>query len=160
MVEYLLLPLLVSALASILVGLAIEKARIPDIEIVDPHVERVEFNDLEKSIGMASSYRLRVRNRRLGALIRWFIQRQPARDCRASIRFVSKDGMSLNMAEMPGRWASSEQPMPIRGVIGKTNEPVVLVDPARYAAGSRIDIPAGVTEVLDVAVHFDGEPSA
>lgn len=160
MLDSILLPLLISALASILVGLAIEKARIPVLVIFDAHAERVEFNDLEKPIGTATSYRLRVRNRELGKLLSWFIHRQPARDCRASLRFVSKDGNPLTMPEMPGRWASSEQPVPLRGYVGQAQEPVVLIDHARYAAGSRMDIPAGSSEVLDVAVHFDSDASA
>lgn len=158
--QWLILPLLVSALASIVVSLLIEKARIPELEIGSPHEERVPFNSGGTPIGVAASYRLRVSNKQTSRFLRWFVHRHVARDCRATLTFVARDGVPIPRLEMPGRWAGSVQPVPIEGVVGASKERVVLYDHARFAAASRIDIPPDISEVLDVAVHFEGDADA
>ena len=150
-------PLLISAVASIVVSLLLENARKPVLMIEGPHSLVVPFVDGDTPTGSGTSFRLRVRNARPSPFLSIFLQRQVARACRARLTFISRDGEPLAAPPMEGRWANSVQPAPLTGWVGENREKLVLFDHARFDAASRVDIGPGASEVLDVAVHFAGE---
>lgn len=83
-----------------------------------------------------------------------WMQRQSARDCRATLHFLREDGTPFIARPMMGRWAGSVQPIPLQGLIQPSMETIEIHDIARLTADSRIHIPAGETEGLDVVVRF------
>ncbi len=100
-----------------------------------------------------------VSNDALPFAFRW-MQRQSARDCRATLNFLREDRTPFIARPMAGRWASSVQPVPLQGLIRPSMETIEIHDIARLTADSRIHIPAGETEGLDVAVRFPAATDA
>jgi hypothetical protein len=88
------------------------------------------------------------------------MQRQSARDCRGTVHFLREDKTPFIDRPMPGRWAASVEPVPLQGVIRSSGETIEIHDIARLNADSRIHIPAGEAEILDVAVRFPEETNA
>jgi hypothetical protein len=97
--------------------------------------------------------KVRVSNDALPVVFCW-MQRQSARDCRATLHFLREDKTVFIARPMAGRWAGSVQPVPLQGIIRPSMETIEIHDIARLSADSRIHIPAGETESLDVAVRF------
>lgn len=102
--------------------------------------------------------RVLVRNKPLPRLLR-FMKRDAARTCRATLRFLHLDGTDYIVNGMTGRWVASVEPVAPQIVFG-SGQVGSLVDIARLNVASEIDIPAGETELLDVAARCDAEADA
>lgn len=146
-------------LASLLVAMLVEWQRKPRLSIRILPPREVPLYVHGKKIESLFALRVSVSNDTLPIALRW-MQRQSARDCRATIRFLREDKTPLIDRPMPGRWATSVEPVPLEGVIPSSGEMFQIHDIARLNAESRIDIPARESEVLDVAVRYPEEADA
>jgi hypothetical protein len=137
---------------SLIVAMFVEWMRKPRLSIrILPPEEASQFRD--GAIETFLSLKVRVSNGSLPFGFSW-MQRQSARDCRATLHFLREDKTSFIARPMPGRWAGSVQPVPLEGVIRPSMEKIEIHDIARLTADSRVHIPAGEMEGLDVAVRF------
>lgn len=100
--------------------------------------------------------RVKLRNAALPVGLRW-MQRAAALQCRGEISFHHLDGQDVFGRQMPIRWANS--PQPIASQIVDTHGVVqyAILDFARMAAATRMDVYPGEEEIVDVAVRFDAE---
>ena len=144
---------------SLVVSMFVEWMRKPRIIISILPPEEVGQYSGGTLIGTFASLKVRVSNDPLPLAFRW-MQRQSARDCRATLQFLRGDASPFIARSMPGRWAASVQPVPLEGVIHPSGQEIEIHDIARLTADSRIHIPAGETENLDVAVRFPGATDA
>ena len=102
---------------------------------------------------------VRVRNEELPKWLRWMI-RESAHNCSGVVKFMyASDGAALFTEDMPARWASSPECLPLTGTCG-VNTPVVIWDLPRLSIVSKIDIPAGEQEDLGTVVRCDDEIEA
>lgn len=150
---------LLGVLSSLIVAMFVEWMKKPRlcISIVPP--EQVQLLNGGRVIDTLMSLRVNVTNRPLPIYLRW-MQRQSARDCRATLQFLREDATPFIVRLMPGRWTSSVQPVPLQGVISSSGNTIEIHDIARLTAESRVHIPAGESERLDVAVRFNNAPEA
>jgi hypothetical protein len=76
------------------------------------------------------------------------------------------DGRNYFTEAMPARWTGSPEPTPLRGVLGTPGNPgkitgdLILWDAARMSVISKMDIPAGEQEDLDISVRLDADSDA
>ncbi len=149
-----LVAVFIGVLSSLIVAMFVEWMRKPRLRFSILPPEQVGL--FGRGGALLESYvalKLRVSNDPLPIVFRW-MQRQSARDCRATIHFLHIDGTGFISRKMPGRWAGSVQPVPLQGSIQPGNGHIEIHDIARLTAESRIHIPAGESEGLDVAVRF------
>lgn len=147
-------------LASLIVAMFVEWMRKPRIAIsILPPEEVGLYRVGGELIETYVSLKVSVSNAPPPFVFRW-MQRQSARDCRATLHFLREDKSPFIERPMPGRWAGSVQPVPLQGVIRSSGETIELYDIARLSADSRIHIPAGESESLDVAVRFSDSSNA
>lgn len=140
-------------LGSLIVAMFVEWMRKPRLSISILPPENIAWYTGGAVIGTFVALRVRVSNDPLPFVFCW-MQRQSARDCRATLHFHHEDKTPFIAGPMPGRWAGSVQPVPLEGVIRPSMETIEIHDIARLTADSRIHIPAGEAEGLDVAVRF------
>lgn len=145
---------LLGVLSSLIVAMFVEWMRKPRLSftILPPENVGLYGGDgalIERYVAL----KVRVSNDALPLIFLW-MQRQSARDCRATLHFLREDKTPFITRPMAGRWAGSVQPVPLQGVIRPSMEMIEIHDIARLTADSRIHIPAGETEGLDVAVRF------
>jgi hypothetical protein len=102
------------------------------------------------------------------------MRREPAQNCLATIQFLYLDELPYFMQSMPGRWSGSPQPAPLEGFLYRAVENIEdqdgtpqtvesrirLWDSARLSIISKMDIPAGEQEYLDIAVRCDDDEEA
>jgi hypothetical protein len=150
---------LLGVLASLIVAMFVEWMRKPRLSISILPPENIGWYSGVTVIGTFIALRVRVSNDPLPFGFCW-MQRQSARDCRATLQFLREDKTPFIARPMPGRWAGSVQPVPLQGVIRPSMATIEIHDIARLTADSRIHIPAGEAEGLDVAVRFHGETNA
>jgi hypothetical protein len=106
----------------------------------------------------ARHLRLKLRNERLPFGARW-MQRATALQCRGEITFHHlDDGQDIFGRAMAARWANSPQPIANQIVDLKGSVQFQILDFARAANESRVDVYPGEEQVLDVASRFDDEP--
>lgn len=146
-------------LASLIVAMFVEWMRKPRLSINILPPENVYIIKGGVAIGTYIGLKVRVSNSRLPFVFRW-MQRQSARDCRAALQFLREDKTPFIARPMPGRWAGAVQPVPLEGVIRPSMGTIEIHDIARLTADSRIHIPAGEEEGLDVAARFPGSTDA
>ena len=146
-------------LGSLLVAMFVEWMRKPRVGISILPPENVAQYSGGAVIGTIVSLKVRVSNDSLPFGFCW-MQRQSARDCHATLHFLREDNTPFIARPMPGRWAGSVQPVPLEGVIRPSMEKIEIHDIARLTADSRVHIPAGETEGLDVAVRFPAATEA
>ena len=146
--------LILGVLGSLIVAMFVEWMRKPRLRISILPPERVPiYGSAGAIIETLVSLRVRVSNDSLPFAFCW-MQRQSARDCRAMLHFLREDKTPFIARRMPGRWVSSVEPVPLQGVIRPSGDTIEIHDIARLTADSRVHIPAGETEGLDVAVRF------
>ena len=141
-------------LSSLIVAMFVEWIRKPRLSLSILPPEGVGLYGADGAL--IESYvalKVHVSNDALPFGFRW-MQRQSARDCRATLNFLREDKTPFIARPMAGRWAGSVQPVPLQGLIRPSMETIEIHDIARLSADSRIHIPAGETEDLDVAVRF------
>lgn len=143
-------------LITVLTAIGVEYLRNPALRLAieDPPL------DLPSPDGknMRRNLRLTLRNKSLPFGTRW-MQRAAAIQCRGEITFHHlNDGQEVFFHRaMAVRWVRSPEPIAnqIISLDGKVQ--FHILDFARAATESRIDVYPGEEEVLDVAVRFDGE---
>jgi hypothetical protein len=151
--------LFLGILSSLIVAMFVELKRKPQLSISILGPEEVPLHGDGKKIGTLIALRARVSNDSLPFALCW-MQRQSARDCRATVHFLREDQTPFIDRPMPGRWAGSVEPVPLQGAIRPSGETIEIFDIARLNADSRIHIPAGETENLDIAVRFTDDTNA
>lgn len=154
----LIIAVLLGVLSSLIVAMFVEWMRKPRLSISILPPEHVAFGG-GGVVETLASLKVRVSNDPLPFCFCW-MQRQSARDCRATLQFLREDNTPFIARPMPGRWAGSVQPVPLQGVIRPSMEEIEIHDIARLTAESRVHIPAGETEGLDVAVRFPAATDA
>lgn len=141
-------------LSSLIVAMFVEWMRKPRLSLSILPPEEVGLYDGDGAlIEHYVALKVCVLNDALPVSFRW-MQRQSARDCRATLNFLREDKTPFIARPMAGRWAGSVQPVALQGLIRPSMETIEIHDIARLNADSRINIPAGETEGLDVAVRF------
>ena len=150
---------LLGVLASLIVAMFVEWMRKPDLSITILPPQTTYLISRSVATGTCVGLKVCVSNKRLPFIFRW-MQRQSARDCRAALHFLREDKTPFIARPMPGRWSGSVQPVPLEGIIRPSMETIEIHDIARLTADSRIHIPAGEEEGLDVAARFPGETDA
>lgn len=87
-----------------------------------------------------------------------WIAREAALECYGYVSFHGPHGGNVfgerNAMEL--RWSKSQDPLPVEVHIG--SQVGRIFDPVRMTLESRIDIHPGISQPLDIAVKFDGEP--
>jgi len=146
-------------LGSLIVAMFVEWMRKPRLSISILPPEHVALYGHGVVIEPYVALKVRVSNDSLPFAFFW-MQRQSARDCRATLHFLREDETPFIARPMPGRWAGSVQPVPLEGRIHPGAETIVIHDIARLTADSRIHIPAAEAEALDVAVRFPAATDA
>lgn len=142
-------------IVTIATALFVESMRRPqlDIEIEDPPQDVTYSN---RPAQTSRYLRVLVNNKRLPAWAAW-LMREAAIRCQAELTFHEcVSGRRLFLRAMPGRWASSIEPVSLIGNIA--GQPFQIYDPGRWTVVTTIDIPPGEkAEPLDVAVRFDSD---
>ena len=102
------------------------------------------------------SLRVAVTNKPLPLWLSWML-REPALQCRGAVIFRHLENQQdIFGRPMDARWANTPLPVPIP-VVGPEGQNFHIVDAARLASGSRIDIYPGETELLDIAVRIGSD---
>jgi hypothetical protein len=145
------------AILSILITVWVARLYRPSLLLsIDPPLDLVyEVNAPAKK---ARHLRLRLHNEALPWYARWTV-RAPAQQCRGEITFHQLSGEPLSSGDkMPVRWVNSPQPVSLP-IVSRTSRTVEfeMLDIGRMTSESRIDIYAGESELLDIAVRFDDE---
>ena len=130
------------------------------LTVADPSDQ--EYRGLPTPAQIMRCLRIRVRNRELPWALRW-MRREPAQNCLGTIQFLYLDGTKYFMESMPARWAGSTEATPLLGRITMgevVHGNIELWDTARLSIVSKMDIPAGEQEDIDVAVRCDDDVDA
>lgn len=146
-------------LITIFVTMLIESKRRPvlKLRIEDPPFQK-PIEDADGIVKIRRNLRLVLSNESLPWGLR-FMQRSAALQCRGQITFHHlNDGQPISNEPMEIRWASSPEHITSQ-VLTPDRKAVqgVIVDFARLATPSRVDVYPGEEEILDVAIRFDGE---
>lgn len=109
------------------------------------------YDPPRNSIREMRSLRLMVHNEPLPRWAKWMV-RAPALQCGATITFHHRDGQNVFGRAMDGRWAGSQEPVPLP-VLGPEGQQFQILDFTRLTLESRIDIYPGQSQPLDVAAR-------
>jgi hypothetical protein len=94
---------LILAIAAIVLTVTVERLKRSKIEIVP-------------SVWIAPSFvqwtfaTVRIRNKELWPVVRWFLERRPAQGCRIKLEYFDGDS-TLPFLRIDGRWSSSDEPI-------------------------------------------------
>lgn len=104
---------------------------------------------------------VRVRNRPLSRVFRWFLVRQSAEGCEATVEFRKAGEADLAIPETTGRWSGTPQPLRIVGV-DTTGQIVRIFDEAMVPPTIQIDLPPtdGGHELAVAVLRGDGSTYA
>lgn len=118
----------------------------------------VPYPDGQRPALNARYLRLKLSNEPLPSAARW-MQRAAALQCRGEITFHHfDDGQDVFGRGLSVRWADSPQPIASQILDLEGNPRFQILDFARAATTSRVDVYPGEEQLLDVAVRFDDEP--
>ena len=95
--------------------------------------------------------RIRLVNKKPFILLRW-LNRNAALYCRGQISFKQMSGKPVFDAAMAARWSSTPEPVPMTIMLHGSPGGYIF-DHFRY--DQRVDVPAGASEIFDIAAHFD-----
>lgn len=148
-----LLGVVIGGVITMLTTIMVENLRKPHLEIGMAAPTDREYQD--RPAKHARFVHVAVRNKPLPSWARW-MSRNVAIHGGATITFHHLDGQNVFGRAMQGRWSSSPEPVPLSLFVeGKTEG--FLVDPSRLTLVSRMEIPVGEAEILNVAGRFDQE---
>jgi hypothetical protein len=147
-----ILEIVLGAIIAILMTIVIENLRKPKLELRiapprDDSYQNRPANDV-RFLGV------KLYNKPLPKWARW-MSRDTALQCHGYISFHHLDGQNVFGREMKIRWSGSDQPTAIQFVLG--NQQGRIFDPSRLTLESRMDVPPGEAERLDVAGRFDDD---
>jgi hypothetical protein len=157
-----LIAVMLGVLSSFIVVLFVEWKRQPRLVLSITPPSDQSYPKQERPAEFMRSLRIGVRNKELSRFLRW-MKRDAARNCLGTIQFLYLDGTKYFTDPMPGRWAGSPEAVPINGRVtnaGAYVGEVMLWDPVRLTVISKMDIPAGEQEDLDLVIRCDDEPDA
>jgi hypothetical protein len=138
------------AVVAILITILVENLRKPKLQLgLDPPTDVEYQNRPAQNVRFLS---LELVNTPLPRWARW-MSRSTALQCHGEITFHHLDGQNVFGRAMTGRWSGSPEPVPISFRIG--DQLVSISDPSRLT--TRIDVPPGETQHINVAARFDAE---
>ncbi len=139
------------AIVAILITILVENLRKPKLVLgIDLLPTDVEYSNHPAKHARFLSVKLV--NTPLPQWARW-MSRSTALQCHGEITFHHLDGQNVFGRAMTGRLSSSPEPVPITFRID--NHFVLISDPSKMT--SRVDVPPGETEHLNIAARFDDE---
>ena len=148
---------ILGVIASLIVVYFVESRKKPSLKLVLAAPSDQQY-DKGYPATIMRCLRIRVKNEELPKWLRW-MKRESAHDCLATIRFLYfPDGRKIFTEDMAGRWAGSPEATPITGMVGINR--LTIWDPTRLGIISKMNIPAGEQEDLDIAVRCDDELDA
>lgn len=154
-----ILAVLTGVISSLAVVIFVEWQRQPRLTVSIPAPSDQNYQGLPTPAQVMLCLRIRIRNRELPILLRW-LRREPAENCIGSIQFLHLDGTKYFPDSTPARWAGSPEATPLAGTLRTGGIPVgeiELWDSVRMSIISKMDIPVGEQEDLDVAVRCDDD---
>jgi len=138
------------AVLAILTTILVENLRKPRLQLrLHPPTDRQYQNHPAQNVRFLS---LELINQPLPKWARW-MSRNTALQCHGDITFHHLDGQNIFGRVMIGRWSESPEPAAI--IIGIGNQAVSISDPSRLT--TRIDVPPGEIQHLNIAARFDDE---
>lgn len=147
-----ILEVVLGAVISIVITILIEALRKPRLDIqISAYTDR---NYENRPANQVRFLHLKLVNKPLPPLFRW-MTRETALQCHGFVSFHHLDGQSVFGRSMPIRWSGSLEPTPMN--LRVDDKHFLIVDPTKLTLESRIDVPAGEAEILDVAAKFDEE---
>lgn len=150
---------LIGVISSLTVAMFVEWERQPRLILSIPEPSDQDYRGQLAPVQIMRCLRIRVRNRELPWLLRW-MRRESAENCLGTIQFLYLDGGKYFVNPMPARWTGSPEAAPLRGRLidnMASQYQIELWDVTRLSIISKIDIPAGEQEDLDVAVRCDDD---
>jgi hypothetical protein len=149
------LGIIFGGLITVLTAVGVEYLRRPKLRLTieNPPLDLPSPNGQ----GRRRNLRLVLHNDPLPLVARW-MQRAAATQCRGEITFHHLDGQDYSGKSMAVRWVSSSEPIASRIVNAAGQFQYYIQDFSRTSGESRVDVYPGESELLDVAVRFDGEP--
>lgn len=152
-----LLSIVGGGVITVLTALCVEYLRRPDLRlsIEEPPCD-VPYHDGAHPARDARYLRLILRNDPLPRFARW-MQRGAALQCRGEITFHHLDGQNIFGRAMVVRWSNSPQPIASQVLDNGGVVQFHIIDFARPASESRIDVYPDEVQLLDVAIRCDNE---
>jgi hypothetical protein len=145
---------ILGALAAFVATLFAESMKRPVLSFeLDASVDADYSKPPRRPATKARFARIRLVNRALPPLLRG-LNRNAALFCRGRIEFKRSSGERVFDTPMAARWSSTPEPIPMKLMLRGSLEGEI-VDHFRY--DQRVDIPAGASELFDVAAQFDDE---
>lgn len=146
-----ILQVILGAIVAILITILVENLRKPRLQLgIDSPPTDVEYQNHPAKYARFLSVELA--NAPLPRWARW-MSRNTALQCHGEVTFHHLDGQNVFGRAMTGRWSSSPEPVPITFRID--NHFVLISDPSKLT--SRVDVPPGETQHLNIAARFDSE---
>jgi len=151
------LSIVIGGLITILTAILVEYLRLPKLHLTIEYPPcDVAYPDGERPAKNAKYLRLKLRNQALPSIFRW-MQRATALQCRGEISFHHLDAQDVFGRAMTVRWSNSPQPIANQVMDLEGNIRFYIIDFARAAAESRVDVYPGEEQILDVVARFDEE---
>lgn len=150
-----ILGIVAGGLITIVTALFVESMKRPRLSMqIEETPQNVIYED--RPARTSRYLRVLVSNESLPKWSAWLL-REAAIHCTAEVTFHDYvSGRRCFQTPMPGRWASSVEPVPAVGVIG--DKRFHLFDPSRWTVLTSIDIPPGEkAEPLDIVARFDDD---
>ena len=142
--------MLSGGLITLAVAMTIEFLRRPKLTI---SIKRPDDFLLGAAQAQARSLKLIIKNEPLPPCASWML-RGPALQARGTIVFRHLDGRQVFGRTMEARWAGTPEPIPIP-VVGPGDQAFQIIDFARFASGTRMDIYPGDEEELDLVERIE-----
>jgi len=152
------LSVFIGGLITILTAVGVEYLRTPRLRLTIEHPPcDVPYPDGTRPARNARHLRLKLLNEPLPFGARW-MQRAAALQCRGEITFHHlDDGQDVFGRAMSIRWSNSPQPIASQILDLRGNIQFQILDFARAATESRVDVYPGEEQLFDVASRFDDE---
>ena len=149
----------IGGLITVLTAVGVEYLRTPRLRLtIEQPPCDMPYPDGTRPAKNARYLRLKLCNESLPFGARW-MQRAAALQCRGEITFHHlDDGQDVFGRAMAVRWANSPQPIADQILDLQGNVQFQVLDFARAATESRIDVYPGEEQILDVVARFDDEP--
>lgn len=154
---------MLGVVSSLVVVVFVESQRKPRLKLIIDEPSDQRYNEGLPAQVMRC-LRVIVANETLPRLLRWWMKREAAIDCLGTVEFLRLDHTEVFGKPMPGRWSGSPECVPLTGVLhqagGLPPLPIQLWDNARLSIISKMNIPAGEKEQLDLVVRCDEDEDA